>query len=136
MQVCQSVSGFMNYDMVMRGSAQFLEQECERACEACYVPNALLDTFIATVTRTSQCRCYFSFPCAAGCMVMASNESASANTSLAAVSVSSATGALLLAEAARGASVSAWAPSCAPLCRKRSHLRKKLRDVCILRVCD
>lgn len=47
---------------------------------------------------------------------MASNESASANSSLAAVSVSSATGALLLAEAARGASVSAWAPPCAPLC--------------------
>ena len=52
---------------------------------------------------------------------MASNESASANSSLAAVSVSSATGALLLAEAARGASVSAWAPPCAPQCRASLH---------------
>ena len=46
---------------------------------------------------------------------MASNESASAHTSLVAVSVTSATGVLLLAEAARGAGVSAWAPPCAPL---------------------
>ncbi|KAK9818848.1 hypothetical protein WJX81_006352 [Elliptochloris bilobata] len=47
---------------------------------------------------------------APGCMVMATNGSGPANSSLVAVSVSSATGALLLTEAARGASVSAWAP--------------------------
>jgi hypothetical protein len=45
---------------------------------------------------------------------MATNDSKRVVDNLAAVSVSRASGAVLLAEAARGAGVSAWAPSCAP----------------------
>lgn len=71
----------------------------------------------------------------AGCMVMASSDSASANSSLAAVSVSSATGALLLAEAARGASVSAWAPPCVPP-RIEQLTCEVLTGVNMMRECD
>ena len=59
---------------------------------------------------------------------MASNRSAFSNGSLAAISVSSATGALLLAEAARGASVSAWAPRCVPSCREQLACEGLLRN--------
>jgi hypothetical protein len=66
-------------------------------------------------------------PClTAGCMVMATNDSAHVADNLAAVSVSRASGAVLLAEAQRGAGVSAWAPSCVPpalpLCSGPTHL--------------